>query len=191
MSMYNFPIYPHLGMTEAEFTNICEELFRADPVLAKHLQNITDLEAKIADYLNREAEHTTERRAMEEKLDTLRADVKALETAIRHTHSLVQGMKYHRKLAAQRINQAHSSIDRRKRALYLAEARRRLGQLGKELKLGMGRRVSKNEGTAVIQTSKRIFAGRPRQGLKDIPGFAIEEAALETPTETQGNENQG
>lgn len=126
---------------------------------------------------------------MEEKLDNLRADVKATETAIRHTHSLVQGMRYHRKLAGQRINQAHSAIDRRKRALYLAEARRRLGQLGKELKLGIGRRAAKNEGTAVLPTSKRVFAGKPRQGLKDIPGFEIE-AEQETPIEPSGNENQ-
>jgi hypothetical protein len=146
----NFPIYPHLGITEAELVEICEALFADDPVLAKHLARAADFEVKILQYEEREREHHAEVDRLTGVEDDLRAEMKKIGTMKAETHGLIAGMKYHIKLAKERIKQCGTSRETRKRQLYMHEVRRRLGILGKELKLGIGGfRAGKGLGTAV------------------------------------------
>lgn len=133
-----FPIYDHLGMTEADLNQICEALFADDPVLAKHLARAAEFEVKIGQYEEREREHLAEVDRLTSVEDDLRAELKKTGTMKAEAHGLIAGMKYHIKLAKERIKQCATSRETRKRQLYLHEARRRLGILGKELKLGVG-----------------------------------------------------
>jgi chromosome segregation ATPase len=148
--MKDFPIYPHLGMTEDELAGICEELFTGDMVLQSRIEAITDYESKIAHYEERVTDHHKEVNRLEDRIDEINAELKAASRMKAETHSLIAGMKYHIKVATARIKTAHNSIERRKRQLYLSEARRRLSSLGKELKLNIGRRAAKGLGAAVI-----------------------------------------
>jgi ribosomal protein L9 len=138
-------------MTEEQLAVLCEELFAADPVLAKHLQAITDQEEKIVEYDRRSQARIEEIRVIEARLDELNAELRATTSQKGVLHGYVAHDKYHTKMATARIKQAHQSIEKRKRQLYLSEARRRLGVLGKELKLGIGGyRAGRGLGTVVV-----------------------------------------
>jgi len=149
--MMNLPIYPHLGMTEAQLAEICEELFAADPVLAKYLQAIADYEANLLVYGQREQDYTAEINRLDARIDEINAELKATNTLRGDARGAAASNKYHIKMATVRLREVHTRMERRKKQLYLGEARKRLGALGKELKLGIGGyRAGRGLGTAVV-----------------------------------------
>lgn len=134
----NFPVYEHLGMTEVEMAQICDALFADDGPLLKHQSRIETLQFNIEDYAKREEGFVGQVRDFEAREDELRAELKKIATMKAEMHGLVAGMKYHQKLAKHRIRETETQIDKRKKQLYLHEARRRLSMIGKELKLNRG-----------------------------------------------------
>lgn len=168
----NLPIYPHLGMTEDQLAEICEELFLADPVIAKWLQSQVDYRAKIENYHERERNFELDIDKLVEQIERLTGEIRALDEQKRVIRGAIANMVYSRKMADCRIREADKSIEKRKRQLYLSEARRRLAALGKEMKLGIG--TGSSRGTIIRDVPpKRKFVSKPYVGKNDPPGFEI------------------
>lgn len=146
--MIKLPIFPHLGMTEEELGTICEEIFRSDPVIARYLERIEHLAKLASEHDARVHELTKELNGIEGQEDELKAKLKHLDTLRRELHGNIAHTKYHSMLAVTRSTQSEKAIEKRKRQLYLDEAKRRLRLLGKELKLGIGTRSK--QGTGII-----------------------------------------
>lgn len=144
------PVYDHLGMTEDQLLEITRGLWDCDPVLAKHADNIGRYERSIAEFTERAQQHYAEVQAIELEQDKLKAELRRLDTMRRETRGKAASMEFHAKLSADRIRQTLTSISKRRRQLYLAEAQRRLRQLGKELKLGRGSRAKRGLPTQVL-----------------------------------------
>ena len=149
--MPSLPIFPHLGMTEEAFDAICQELFDADPVLAGHKTREVEYLQKSRDYEQRITALKEEVNRFDLEAAELEGRLKAITRQKRETLGQVASYTHHIKIAGSRAREAVVSHARRQKQLYMSEARRRLGRLGKELKLGVGGyRAGRGRGTEII-----------------------------------------
>lgn len=144
--------YPYLDLTVTDL----EQLFADDPLVIKHRERIRELEAKQLEYDARIAETHKQIEALLDQRTTLQAALRSNDTETRETRGRLNSDKYHLTLTGRRIEERGQSIAKRHKLIFRQEVNRRLARMGRELKLGLGRRAQKGLGTDVVEIDSPI-----------------------------------
>ena len=129
----------------ADYVQLSEEevlgLFQTDAPIAQARRRIVEQQEKIREYAERDEQH----RAAIDKLDDeemdLLAQIKVLDTQRREIKGLIEGNRYHAKLAERRILQSEMKIAQREKKVVQHELEKRLKTIGRELKQNVGLRA--------------------------------------------------
>lgn len=125
--------YPYLDLTPEDL----QLVFDNDASLQRHRQAIAEFEVKIADYERRESEHLAALEKLLDEANALRARLRANDTEMREVRGSIQQMKFHTHLAQRRIKERMHQLEKRQRAVFHSEVKRRLSQMGRELRINV------------------------------------------------------
>lgn len=139
--------FPYLDLTEADLLRIVEE----DKVTRDNHFRITEFEGKIVVYQERIDGHQQQLDKLADQKSELEAQLRAVDTQSREIRGAITSDRYHIQLAKRRITERKSAINRRRKFLYRDEINRRLRRLGREFKLGVGRRGKSGEGVVDLK----------------------------------------
>lgn len=138
--------YPYLNLTEEELRGMMD----CDSVINAHHDRIKQFEDSIREYESRIANHTSVIDRLTDERGRLEALIKANETEIREARGRLNSDRYSLKMAQKRIEERGVAIDKRQKVIFNFEVRRRLAQMGRDLKLNVGQRAARNMGEAVV-----------------------------------------